>query len=474
MLMVSREGTANMGLTTELAGFVAQYPAEEIPDSIVKLAKRCFINFLGVALHASRDPSIDILLKMFDEEGGTARASVVGRNFRTNLQNAAMANGYLGHLLDYDDTHYANMMHASSPIFPACLAVGETTKASGKDFLAAYVLGLEAACRIGSVVASNYRETASFWHITSICGVFGAAAAAGRLLKLRPEAMAYAFGIAGTQASGLRQVFGSMRKPFHTGHAAKSGLLAALLAQRGFTSTDNILEGKRGFIAVMAKDYDLDTAQADLGKRWELPMIGIKPYACGVGKHGLIDAMLSLRSKDGISLDNIESITGSIRAFKSQETLRHPTTGVQASFSYHHSMAVALLDGAAFPDQYSDEKANDPLIASVRDRINVVADPDLPRGVVTAAVVLKDGRQYEEIVEHPTGSPERPMTDTQVEEKFRALSAAVLAEDCIEKLLDPLWQLEKVADVSVVTNLINGLKGGRATAAGLEHALSFR
>jgi len=445
-----------MGATERLAAFVTGYPVEEIPDSILHLGKRCFINFLAVALHASRDPSVDILLKLFDEEGGTARASVIGRDYRTNLQNAAMANGYLGHFLDYDDTHYSNMIHASSPIFPACLAVGETNNASGKEFLAAYVLGIEAACRIGSVVASNYRETASFWHITSICGVFGAAAAAGRLLKLQPDAMAYAFGIAGTQASGLRQVFGSMCKPFHTGHAAKSGLLAALLAQRGFTSTNNILEGKRGFIAVMAKDYDLDTALADLGKRWELPMIGIKPYACGVGKHGLIDAMLSLRAKDGVSAENIESITGSVRAFKSQETLRHPTTGVQASFSYHHSMAVALLDGAAFPDQYSDEKTNDRLVASVRDRINVVADPNLPRGVVTAAVVLKDGRQYREVVEYPTGSPERPMTDSQVEGKFRALSAAVLSEDCTERLLDASWRLEKVAGLGFVTSLTTG------------------
>jgi 2-methylcitrate dehydratase PrpD len=455
-----------MGATEKLAGFVIGHPADEIPDSILHLSKRCFINFLAVALNASRDASVDILLDLFREEGGAERASVIGKNFRTNLQNAAMVNGYLGHFLDYDDTHYLNMIHASSPIFPACLAAGEANRVNGKEFLAAYALGIEAACRIGSVVAPNYRETASFWHITSICGVFGAAAAAGRLLSLQPATMAYAFGIAGTQASGLRQVFGSMCKPFHTGHAAKSGLLAALLARGGFTSTKDILEGKRGFVAVMATGYDLDKAMADLGERWELPMVGIKPYACGVGKHGLIDAMLVLRSNDGVTPDTVECITGSVRAFKSQETLRHPTTGVQASFSYHHSMAVALVDGAAFPAQYSDARANDPFIASVRDKITVIADPSLGRGAVAATVVLKDGRTFKEVVEHPTGSPECPMTDEQIEAKFRALTRDVLQPAHRETLLSACWELDKIADLGDLTSLIRR-DGGRKPIAGV-------
>jgi 2-methylcitrate dehydratase PrpD len=436
-----------MGATEKLAAFVANYPVGQIPDAILHLAKRCLINFLGVSLNASRDPSVDILLEFFHAEGGAPRASVIGRNFRTSLQNAALANGYLGHFLDYDDTHYLNMIHASSPIYPACLAIAEETGASGKEFLAAYALGIEAACRIGSVVAAHYRETASYWHITSICGVFGAAAAAGRLLKLEPERMAFAFGIAGTQASGLRQVFGSMCKPFHTGHAARSGVAAALLAQGGFTSTNNVLEGKRGFVAVMAQDYDLDKALEELGERWELPLVGIKPYPCGVGKHGLIDAMLALRSRDGVTVTNIASITGAVRAFKSQEAVRHPITGVQATFSYHHSMAVALVDGAAFPAQYSDNKATDPVIAAVRDKIEVIADPSLARGVVAASIKLKDGRAYKKVVEHPTGSPERPMNDGQVDTKFRALTADVLEISRTERLLEACWQIDRAADL---------------------------
>ena len=190
-------------------------------------------------------------------------------------------------------------------------------------------------------------------------------------------------------------------------------------------------------------------------------MVGIKPYACGVGKHGLIDAMLSLRLKDKVTPENVERITGSVRAFKSQDTLRHPTTGVQASFSYHHSIAVALVDGAAFPAQYSDDRAKDPFIASVRDKIEVTADLTLARGVVTATVVLKDGRTYKKVVEHPTGSPEQPMTDAQVEAKFFALAGEVLPQEHAARLLEESWRIDKIGDVRELAKLMSHLDTGK-------------
>lgn len=151
--------------------------------------------------------------------------------------------------------------------------------------------------------------------------------------------------------------------------------------------------------------------------------------------------------------ENVASITGAVRAFKSEETLRHPATGVQATFSYHHSMAVALVDGAAFPAQYSDEKSNDPSIAAVRDKIEVIADPSLPRGVAAATVKLNDGRSYKEVLEHPTGSPERPMSDAQVEAKFRALTAGALATSRSERLLEACWQIDRLADLRDLVDL---------------------
>ncbi len=298
-----------MGATEDVARFVVSWPTDKIPDDIMHFGNRCLVNYFSVALLASRDSSLDILLEHFREEGGNPRATVIGRGGKTTLGNAALANGYLGHLEDYDDTHipldYRDNIHPSSPIFPAPIAAAESLGASGRDVLAAGVLGIEIALRLGLVIGGAPRDGTAAWHITSTCGVIGAAAAAGRILQLTPEQMTYALGIAATQASGLGEVFGSMCKPFHAGRAAQSGLLAAQLAKRGFTSSNRTLEGQRGFIPAMADGYDLGLLVDRLGQDWEIPRVGLKPYACGAGNHALIDAMISVRQKDGVTLDNV-------------------------------------------------------------------------------------------------------------------------------------------------------------------------
>ena len=285
-----------MGTTEQLAKFILETRKEGIPEAVLHEGKRCFINYLAVALYASRDSSLDILLGVFGDEGGKERASVVGTNTHTSLQNAALANGYLGHLEDYDDTHFPTVIHPSSPTLPAALAVGEQLGASGYEALVAAVLGMEVCCRIGVAIHPYHYDEG--WHITGTCGVFGAVASAGRLMGLNLDSLVHALGVAGTQASGVREVFGSMTKPFHPGRAAQSGVLAALLAQRGFTSTKTIIEGRRGFAAVLSAEYDLEKATDGLGEKWELQMNGLKPYACGVVNHPLIDAMIAMRSKD--------------------------------------------------------------------------------------------------------------------------------------------------------------------------------
>ena len=255
-----------MGQTeTALAKFVLDFPTQDVPADVMHLAKRCLMNYSGVALLANLDPAIDILLDVLRAEGCAPAATVIGKGFKTSVQNAALANGFLGHFEDYDDTH-TTVIHPSAPILPGALALSEQRTVSGKDFLAAFAVGVEVACRIGLVLVEHFREGAAHWHITNTCGVLGAAAAAGRLLKLNQEQMVYAFAIAGTQASGLREVFGSMCKPFHAGKAAQNGTMAALLAQRGFTGTDSIFEGARGLVGVMASGHDISEATKDLGQ----------------------------------------------------------------------------------------------------------------------------------------------------------------------------------------------------------------
>ena len=444
-----------MGQTeTALAKFVLDFPTQEVPADVMHLAKRCLMNYSGVALLANLDPAIDILLDVLRAEGCAPAATVIGKGFKTSALNAALANGFLGHFEDYDDTH-TTVIHPSAPILPGALALSEQRTVSGKDFLAAFAVGVEVACRIGLVLVEHFREGAAHWHITNTCGVLGAASAVGRLLKLNQEQMVYAFAIAGTQASGLREVFGSMCKPFHAGKAAQNGTLAALLAQRGFTGTDSIFEGARGLVGVMASGHDISEATKDLGQRWELPQNGLKPFACGQANHGFIDAALALRKQPGVRPETINHIQGSVEQFApALVRRRHPRSGLESKFCYYHSVAAALVDGQALPAQFTDERAADPAIESLRNRIDFNEDPSLPRRAVRVTLELTDGRTYTERVDHPTGTPGNPMSDTRVQEKFHGLASAVLGVEKADKAQSALWSVDTMPDVSQLIPLL--------------------
>jgi 2-methylcitrate dehydratase PrpD len=450
-----------VGPTEEISRFIVDTPTEQIPDEILHYGKRCLVNYFSVALWASRDPSFDILLDFFKEEGGNPRATIIGRGGKTSLPNAALANGYLGHLEDYDDTHipidYRDNIHPSSPIFPAPLAAGEHVRADGREVLAAGVVGIETALRVGMAISTTPREGGGSWHITATCGVLGAAAAAGRLLGLDAGQMAFALGIAATQASGLTDVFGSMCKPFHAGRAAQAGLTAALLAKRGFTSSSTILEASHGFMAAMTTAPDLGALLDDLGQKWEIPRVGLKPYACGAGNHALIDAMLTLRQKEGAAPENVESISATLRGLAANLIrTRHPKTRLQTKFSYYHAMAAAFIDGAALPAQFELDKALNPAISSLRDRIELEADRSMPGRSAVVTMTLKDGRSFTEHIDHPTGTPQRPMSDDDISGKFRALADGVLGAARSHELLAGLWRIDEVPEVGKLMSLAGG------------------
>jgi 2-methylcitrate dehydratase PrpD len=441
-----------MGTTEDIARYVVDSGPDQIPDAIIHEGKRCLINFLAVALYASRDPSLDILLDVFDVEGARGLASIVGAGERTGLQNAALANGYLGHLEDYDDTHFPTVIHPSSPVLPAALALGEHLNASGRDVLSAAALGMEVCCRIGMAVHPYHYDEG--WHITGTCGVFGSIIAAGKLSGLDLAQMTHGLGIAGTQAAGVREVFGSMTKPFHPGRSAQSGVLAALLAQRGFTSTTSILEGRRGFAAVMSEDSHLERATDGLGESWELTMNGLKPYACGVVNHPLIDAMIALKNEAGVNPEDVQTITARVHPLVLELVDRpNPRVGLEGKFSYQHSMAVGLADGGAFPAQYTDARVLDPVISGLRDRIEATIDEAMAEDATEVTITLRNGREYRHRVEHATGAPENPMTDAQLDEKFRVLAGDVLPSSEVETLLAALWDLDRADNVGDVVGL---------------------
>ena len=441
-----------MPITKALAGFVCGTREDEIPAAVYTHAKSCVLNLLGVALHATHSEGPRILLDLFAEEGGNPQASVLGFGVKTTVQNAVLANGFLAHLDDFDDTFLPTVFHPSAPTIPAALALAEHRHASGREFLVACTLGLEVACRIANLVQAV--RHGAVWHMTGTVGPFGAAAAAARLLGLDADATARAFGLAGTQASGLRETFGTMTKAFHPGRAAQSGVLAARMAGGGFTSTTSILEGEHGFVKALAPGAAPEVATEGLKTQWALLDNAFKPYACGILAHAMVDAMRALRRQPGVSADRIVSVTGRVNPLAiTLESRPQPDSGLESRLSFQHSMAVALIDGAAYPEQFTDARASDPKVAHLRSKIAVTGDPNVAEDACEIAIALDDGRSYTERVAHATGTLQNPMSGAQLEEKFRALTAGVLPQGRADDVLEAIDRLEALDDVSALVAL---------------------
>lgn len=433
-----------------LAQFAADTTAAQIPGAVLHQGKRCIINMLAVALHATQDPALQMVLNVLHAEGAAKRASVLGAGLRTSLQNAAFANGLLAHLDDYDDTFFPTVLHPSAPTIPVALALAEHGRRSGRDFLAASLVGLEASCRVALAI-QNMRHGA-VWHMTGTAGVFGGAAAAGRLLGMDAAQMAVTLGLAGTQASGLRETFGTMTKAFHPARAAQSGLLAALLVQQGFTSAGSILEGRHGFAAAFApNDTDFSAITGGLGEQWQVMNNAPKPYASAILSHPLVDAMLALRRRPGVAPERITGIHARVNPLAIKlESRPEPATGLEGRLSFQHAMAAALLDGACLPAQFTDARVHDPVVAGLRRRIEVEGDAAIAQDQCEVTLTLADGTVMSERVAQATGSPGNPVTDAQLDAKFLGLAGSVLPKARARRLLDTLWALEQVEDMAAV------------------------
>jgi 2-methylcitrate dehydratase PrpD len=442
------------GSTLTIAEFITGVQDSDIPDKIVHQAKRTLINLMAVSLAAAFDEPSAILARRIEAEGSAPGATVIGRGLRTSPASAALLNGYLAHLYDYDDTHFPTVLHPSAPVWPAVLALAEQRGLSGRETLTAFVLGAEVACRVATSVHPWHYDQG--WHITGTAGAFGAAAGAGKVLGLTAAQMVHALGVAGTQASGVREAFGSHTKALHPAKAASNGLQAALLAQDGFTGPEQIIEGRRGFWAVLSPGGHSKPALLEgLGQRWELERNGLKPYANGVVSHPIQDAIISLRNIHGITPDQVSSITARVHPLVLELMNRPaPTTGLEAKFSFQHCAAAALVDGAGHPAQFTDERVNDPIIAMVRSKVSASADPSIEEDEVSVTLTLGGGRTVETRVEHATGSPSNPMTDAALEDKFSALASAILPREQAEGLLNAVWTLDEAAGLSALIGLM--------------------
>src|SRR5439155_17251986 len=347
--------------------------------------RRGVLDWLGCALAGSRHPTLDRLLLVLQECGGKPQATVFGRSLKLGFLEAPIANGQAGHLLDYDDTHMGGtLLHASSPTLAALFSLAERGLVSGAEFLMAYAVGFEAGVRSGRTAPGHHKGG---WHLTGTLGSIAAGAAAGRLLGLDPQRLTYAMGIAATQAAGLQQNRGTMCKSFHAGKAAANGVLAALLAQRGFDSTQEVIEGKKGFSRIYSDVAEPGELVAGLDRGWVIESNGHKPYACGIVLHPMIDAIVAIRNRDRIDPAQVREISVRVHPLVLAITgVVDPSTGLQSKFSTLHTAAVALVDGNAGMAQYSDAKAVDPAIAELRRKVKPVSDDTLRKDEAHAVI----------------------------------------------------------------------------------------
>jgi 2-methylcitrate dehydratase PrpD len=352
-------------------------------------------------------------------------------------------------VLDYDDTHLKTIVHPAGSVASALLALAETRPMSGKDFLTAMIIGIEVECRIANAVYPDHYDRG--WHITGTAGVFGAAAAVGKVIGLSSRQLCWALGLAATQAAGLREMFGTMTKSFHPGRAAQNGLMSALLAEAGFDSSVQAIEAPRGFAHVMSDKQDYAEILDQLGERWESALNSYKPFACGIVIHPTIDGCLQLREQLGDKVTDIESITLHTHPLVLELTgKKTPATGLEGKFSVFHAAACALLRGDGAPTAFTDEVVRLPEIIALRDRVTAITDPACHEASVRIDVTLQDGSQHQLQVKRAIGSREVPLTDARVESKFSTQAALVIGDAQTRELLALAWQSESLPDIAAV------------------------
>lgn len=412
-------------ITQVLANFVVASKADDIPEPVYTEAVRSFLNWAGCAVGGSIHPTLDRTLAAIRPFVGQGQATILGRSDKLDLLHAALLNGISSHVFDFDDTHLKTIIHPAGPIASALLPLAETRPMSGREFLHAFILGVEVECRIGNSVYPEHYDRG--WHITGTAGVFGAAAAAGKILGLNAQQMTWALGIAATQSSGLREMFGTMCKPFHPGRAAQNGLLAAHLAAQNFTSSERGIEAPRGFAHVLSTRFDPAEITERLGETWEISLNTYKPFACGIVIHPALDGCIQLRNAHGLTAENIASIALKVHPLVLELTGKtEPRTGLEGKFSVYHSCAAAIVYGRCGEHEYADEVVTDPKIVALRRKVRAEAEKGIHEDQVKVTITTTDGKVHELFVEHAIGSLDRPMSNEELDGKVRDLCEPVL------------------------------------------------
>jgi 2-methylcitrate dehydratase PrpD len=435
-----------MSETQILASYVLTSRLEDIPSDVRHEARRALVNYVGCAVGGSPHPAVDLAIGALRPYAGPPTASILGRVERLDPLHASLMNGISSHVYDFDDTTPKNYSHPTSPVASALFAYASANTVRGHDFMEAFILGFEAESRVANAVYPAHYDVG--WHITGTSGVFGAATGIGKLLGLSVQKMVWAIGLAATQAAGLREMFGSMAKSFHPGRSAQNGYAAALLAQAGFTAGEHGIEGPRGFAAVQASEYDLSKITEGLGVDFDLRANTYKPFPCGIVNHPTIDGCIQIHADHRPAPETIRAVRLRVAPLVldlcNQQNI---TRGLQGKFSVYHGAAVGLVRGKAGIPEYTDEAVNDAHVKRVRESTTAVGDNALTEDQAHVEVELTDGRTLTRFVEESLGNLRRPLSDRQLDDKFRDQAVFALPAAQVDELNHLCWRIDELDDI---------------------------
>jgi 2-methylcitrate dehydratase PrpD len=446
-----------MSATARLAEFVVKTSLRDCPDAAVAQVRRAALDSLGVSLAGAAEPVAVSVRAVARAEGGAPLCTVIGTSLRTSPTWAALANGTAGHAHDFDDTNFALLGHPSVPLLAATLAAAEAEPADGAAVALAYLIGFEVSTALGAALNPDHYTRG--WHATSSIGSLGCAAAAASVLGLDPTQTRHALGIAASLASGLKENFGSMTKPFHAGHAARNGVFAAMAAREGLTASDSALDGRQGYAAAFSQATLAPDALDALGQRWQLLVSGIavKPYPSCALTHSAIDALLELRDRHALGADQVAEVEVGVNHVV-PDVLRHasPSNGLERKFSMQFCAAAALATGRVDLESFADGPVADAGTRGLMDRVRMVVDPTLPDGLSEHAwsrvtIRLRDGRALQSPPRGASGHPDQPLTDAQLRDKFLACAAPVIGADEADGVAEQLTHLEDIPDIRALT-----------------------
>jgi 2-methylcitrate dehydratase PrpD len=442
-------------ISQSLADYFTSLSIKALTPDNIAVAKTLTSDYLGVALGGSKTESGRIAARFATEMGGKPEATLIGQTGRVSAVHAAFANAIASHSIELDDIDVLALFHFSPPVISAALATAEKTGSTGAETVTAIFAGCEMMERASRATNNSLRNRG--FHTTPTCGVFGATVAAGILLKLTPEQMVSALGLAGAQASGLMEMYGpSAQKRFNPGPTARNGVTAAIMASMGFTGTDLIFEGERGFCKAFSDGGDLGELTRELGQPYEL-LLEYKPYSCARPIHNAIDCALDVRRQMKEPLSEVRSI-----AMRRHPDWAHyhlnatPKTYHEAQVSLPYSVAIALLEGAALPPQYQNSKLADPDIRRLSDLVTVTPDASLPRGVSCHMTLeTSSGATYTSQIDYPRGSVQNPMTRSDMDQKSHMLGDDVIGEQGVAQMLERVSGMDGLPQIS---GLMEGLQ----------------